>query len=154
MSPYSKPPSTTSTPSVLSGGARRKGIGSDIAKATPSKGKTSISQMQSNVDDQISEIQASAEDQRYKVAFLKNKHKKQELNVYLRKKDMKHKEAEAEKRNKEVEKAHQCEMEMAQLHIQKLREEGEVVRLKLQLAQLQSGLGTPSMSTSTNTTRF
>ena len=154
MSPYSKPPSATSAPSVLSGGARHKGIGSDISKAPVSKGKSSISQLQSNVDDQISEIQASAEDQQYKMAFLKNEHKKQELNIYLRKREMAHEEAEAEKRNKEAEKAHEREMEMAQLHIQKLREEGEVVRLKLQLAQLQSGQGIPSASTSTNPTRF
>ena len=138
----------------MSGGARRKGIGSDTSKAAPSKGKMSISQMQSNVDNQISEIQASAEDQQYKVAFLKNKRKKQELNVYLCKKEMEHEEAEAEKRNKEAEKDHQREMEMAQLHIQKLREEGEVVHLKFQLAQLQSGLGALPMSTFTNTTRF
>ena len=143
-----------SAPSVLSGGARRKGIGSDISKAPVSKGKSSISQLQSNVDDQISEIQASAEDQQYKMAFLKNEHKKQELNIYLRKREMAHEEAEAEKRNKEAEKAHEREMEMAQLHIQKLREEGEVVCLKLQLAQLQSGQGIPSASTSTNPTRF
>ena len=154
MSPYSKPPSATSAPSVLSGGARRKGTGSDISKATIAKGKTTISQMQSNFDDQVSNIQASAEDQRYKLAFLKNERKKQELNIYLRKREMAHEEAEAEKRIKEAEKAHQREMEMAQLHIQQLREEGEVVRLKLQLVQLQSGLGTPSASTSTNATRF
>ena len=129
-------------------------MGSDISKATISKGKMSISQMQSNFDDKVSDIQASAKDQRYKMAFLKNECKKQEMNIYLRKKEMVHEEAETEKRSKEVEKAHEHEMEMAQLHIQRLREEGEVVRLKLQLAQLQSGLGTPSASTSTNTTRF
>ena len=95
MSPYSKPPSAMSAPSGLSGGARRKGIGSDISKAPVSKGKPSISQLQSNVDDQISEIQASAEDQRYKMVFLKNERKKQELNIYLRKREMAHEEAEA-----------------------------------------------------------
>ena len=108
--------------------------------------------MRTNLNDALGEINDSAMDQRYKMAFIKSEHKKMEMEAYMHKKEIAHKEAENEKKRIEADKAHKCEVEKMQLNIQQLREEGEVICLKLQLAQLPSGQAVPSAGTSADKT--
>jgi len=151
MSSYSKPPSSASTSSGLSGSTCHKG--SDISKTTSlSKGKATLSQMRTDLNDALGEINDNAMDQRYKMAFIKSECKKMEMEAYMRKMEIAHEEAENEKKCIEADKAHKREVEKTQLNIQQLREEGEVMCLKLQLAQLQSGQAVPSAGTSADKT--
>jgi len=81
------------------------------------------------------------------MAFIKSECKKMEMEAYMCKKGIAHKEAKNEKKHIEAGKAHKCEVEKTQL-----KEEGEVMHLKLQLAQLQSGQAVPSAGTSADKT--
>jgi len=62
------------------------------------------------------------------------------MQAYMRDKETAHLEAESEKEHIEADKIHTHLMERKQLDIDALKEEGEVLRLKMELTKLQAML--------------
>ncbi|KAL4061780.1 hypothetical protein J3A83DRAFT_4386066 [Scleroderma citrinum] len=82
----------------------------------------------------------------YKLAMLKNKHKSVKLQAYMHDKEIAHLEVENEKEHIEAEKIHGHLMKSKKLDIEFLKEEGEVLHLKLELVKFQAGQPGGSLS--------
>ncbi|KIJ61047.1 hypothetical protein HYDPIDRAFT_31750 [Hydnomerulius pinastri MD-312] len=91
---------------------------------------------------------SSSTDQQVKIAALKNKCKAFKLQAYMQNKGIVHLEAENQKECLDAEHIHCHFMEMRQIEDNILKEESEVLHLKLELMKLNSGLtSAPSSST-------
>ena len=144
MSPYPKSPasaiSTSTSSSALTGGSTQRGTGSETSRTSFKKGKATLAQMKADLDGRLDELNGSATDQRFRMATLKNERKVVRMQAYMRDKEIAHLEAESEKERIEADKIHTRLMERKQLDIDALKEEGEVLRLKMELTKLQATL--------------
>ena len=149
LSPYSKAPtstistSTSSLSALTSGGNRCRAMSPETPQ-TSFKGKGTLAQIKAGLEERLDGLNESSIEQRYKLAMLKNECKSLRAQAYMRDKEIAHLEAENAKDCAEAEKIHSRELEKKKMDIEFLREESEVLRLKVELVKLQSGGGTPS----------
>ncbi|KIO11380.1 hypothetical protein M404DRAFT_127477 [Pisolithus tinctorius Marx 270] len=140
MSPYARSPpsviSTSTTTSAVSDGASRRQVASSETSQT--KGKNMLTQLKADFNKWLGELNGNSLDQRCQLAALKTKRKVVKTQAYMRDKEIAHLEAEGEKERREAQKIHERFMERKKLDIQYLKEEGENLRLRVQLAMLQA----------------
>ncbi|KAI6041983.1 hypothetical protein EDC04DRAFT_2601286 [Pisolithus marmoratus] len=128
MTPYPKPPasitSTLTTSTTTSSGIHCLAMTSETSRTNVTKGKNMLAQIKADFNEWFSELNESSKEQRYNTSSLKR------LLIWRwRMKGI----------SKEAEKIHNRQMEQGPLEIKRLMEEGTILQLKLQLAQLQSG---------------
>ncbi|KAL4068192.1 hypothetical protein J3A83DRAFT_4401881 [Scleroderma citrinum] len=150
MSPYTRPPlftwsmsMTTSTPSS-SGWCQVTS-----SETSQTKGKSMLVQMKADLDEQLGGLNDSSTDQWYRLAMLKNKHKLIKMHAYMCDKKIIHLESENNKDCLEAENISRHFLEGQKLDIKYLKEEGEVLCLKLELAKLQASISCSPSSNST-----
>jgi predicted RNase H-like nuclease (RuvC/YqgF family) len=110
--------------------------------------------MASELDDHLSQLGSSTSDNRYRLAALENEEKMMKFQVHMRDKEITHIELERAQERAEAETVHrrqvetrEQEIELCKMDIMKLKEESEVLRLQLQLAQLQQSNSVATTST-------
>ena len=94
--------------------------------------------MKANLDGCLDKLNGSATDQRFKIAALKSKCKMVRMHAYMCDKEIAHMEGEDERECMEADKIHTCLMERKRLDIDALKEEGEVLCLRVELMKLQA----------------
>lgn len=104
-----------------------------------------LAQIKADLDEWLGGLSDSATDQWYKLAMLKNECQSVKMQAYMRDKEIVHLQMENEKEHIEADKIHGRLMERKKLDIEFLKEEGEVLRLKLALAKLQAGQSSGSL---------
>ncbi|KAI6002560.1 hypothetical protein EDC04DRAFT_2611825 [Pisolithus marmoratus] len=138
MAPYPKPPasitSTSTTSTMTSSGIHHLAMTSKTSQTNVMKGKDTLAQIKAGLDEWLSELNESSKEQCYNTTALKYEHKSMKMQAYMHNKEITH-----------------LEIEQQHLEIERLREEGKILQLKLQLAQLQSGQ-TGDMSASSAST--
>ncbi|KAL4063601.1 hypothetical protein V8B97DRAFT_2011448 [Scleroderma yunnanense] len=112
------------------------------------EGKGILVEMKAKFNEHLSGLNESAMDQQYKMALLKHEQKPTKLQVYMCDKEIAYLEVENEKDHQEAEKIHCCQMEQKQLEVSVLKEEEEVLCLKVKLAKLQVALCSASGTSS------
>ncbi|KAI6001854.1 hypothetical protein EDD15DRAFT_2361182 [Pisolithus albus] len=136
MAPYPGPTastiSTTTTSSTPSRSTQRAGMISESSQTSLTKGKNVLAQIKADLNGQLTGLNEASEDQHLLWSTLKYEHK-----------EIAHLETEHEK---------ECiEAEKKKLDLEMLKEESELMHLKLELARLQSlhagDVSIPSIST-------
>ena len=142
MSPYPKSPtsviSTSTSSSAPSGSTQRHGTSSEMSRTSFKKGKSTLAQMKADLDGRLDELNGSTTDQQFKIAALKSERKMVRMHTYMRDKEIAHIEAEGERERMEADKIHTRLMERKRLDIDVLKEEGEVLHLRVELMKLQA----------------
>ncbi|KIN95126.1 hypothetical protein M404DRAFT_114400, partial [Pisolithus tinctorius Marx 270] len=101
------------------------------------KGKNMLTQLKADFNEWLGELNGNSLDQQCQLAALKTECKVVKTQAYMHDKEIAHLEAEGEKEHREAQKIHKCFMERKKLDIQYLKEEGENLHLRVQLAMLQ-----------------
>ena len=94
--------------------------------------------MKADLDGRLDELNGSTTDQWFKIAALKNERKMVRMHAYMCDKEITHMEAEGERECMEADKIHTRLMERKRLDIDALKEEGKVLRLRVELMKLQA----------------
>jgi len=143
MSPYPRSPasaiSSSTSSSALTGSTRRQGTTSETSQTSfaKGKGKSTLAQMKTDLDERLGSLNSSSTDQQYRMGVLKNERKSLKLQAHMRDKEIAHLQAEGAQERQEAEKIHHM-MEQKKLEIDLLKEEGEILHLKVELAKLQA----------------
>ncbi|KAI6003451.1 hypothetical protein F5J12DRAFT_783522 [Pisolithus orientalis] len=140
MSPYARSPpsviSTSTMTSAVSDGASWCQVAS--SETSQMKGKNMLTQLKADFNKQLGELNGNSLDQQCQLAALKTECKVIKTQAYMCNKEIAHLEAEGEKEHREAQKIHKHFMERKKLDIQYLKEEGENLHLRVQLAMLQA----------------
>ncbi|KIK18078.1 hypothetical protein PISMIDRAFT_14623 [Pisolithus microcarpus 441] len=107
--------------------------------------------MKADLDGRLTGLNEASQDQCLLRATLKYEHKVAKTQAYMREKEIAHLETEHERERNEAEKAHIRMLEQKKLELEMLKEESELMRLRLELARLQNqqagDVSVPSIST-------
>ncbi|KAI6008244.1 hypothetical protein F5J12DRAFT_782444 [Pisolithus orientalis] len=140
MSPYARSPpsviSTSTMTSAVSDGASQHQV--ESSETSQTKGKNMLTQLKVDFNEQLGELNGNSLDQWCQLAVLKTECKVVKTQAYMHDKEIAHLEAEGEKEHREAQKIHKHFMERKKLDIQYLKEEGENLHLRVQLAMLQA----------------
>ncbi|KIK13249.1 hypothetical protein PISMIDRAFT_119179, partial [Pisolithus microcarpus 441] len=137
--------------STPSSSTRRAAMNSETSRTSSTKGKNVLTQIKAELDGRLAGLNETSQDQCLFRATLKYEHKVAKTQAYMQEKEIAHLETEHERERMEAEKIHTRMVEQKKLDIEKLKEESELVHLKLELARLerlQAGdMSGPSSST-------
>ena len=139
MSPY--PKSSASALASLSltplSGTFSPNTSDSLPTTSKGKGKSSTTSFKASVNEKLASLNDDASESQYKLGVLRNKCKSLKIHAYMRRREMAHMEAEAEA-------VHHHTIEQKQLDIDLVKQQQELIRLKCELAKLESGKGTPA----------
>ncbi|KAL4067080.1 hypothetical protein V8B97DRAFT_1919293 [Scleroderma yunnanense] len=145
MSPYPKSPasiiSSSMSSSSFTGSSLCTGINLETSQTSFMKAKDLLTQMKAELMGQLSGLSDGAADRCYRMAVLKTECKSTRVKAYLHNKEIAHLEVEKEE-CVEAERAHCCMIESKRMDVEVLKEESEVLCLKLELVKLQAGQNT------------
>ncbi|KAI6033244.1 hypothetical protein F5J12DRAFT_888167 [Pisolithus orientalis] len=108
------------------------------SETSQTKGKSMLTQLKADFNEWLGELNGNSLDQQCQLAALKTECKVVKTQAYMCDKEIAHLEAEGEKEHREAQKIHEHFMERKKLDIQYLKEEGENLHLRVQLAMLQA----------------
>jgi len=94
--------------------------------------------MKTDLDERLGSLNSSSTDQRYRMGILKNERKSLKVQAHMRDKEIAHLQAKGVQERQEAEKIHHRMMEQKKMEIDLLKEEGEILCLKVELAKLQA----------------
>ncbi|KIK13095.1 hypothetical protein PISMIDRAFT_18234 [Pisolithus microcarpus 441] len=143
VAPYPRPPASTISTTTTSS--------TPSSSACLTKGKNVLAHMKADLDGQLTGLNEASQDQHLLRATLKYEHKVAKTQAYMREKEIAHLETEHEREHNEVEKVHIRMLEQKKLELEMLKEESELMCLRLELARLQNqqagDVSVPSIST-------